>query len=137
MRDRYALDDGWDWCASVVLDLAARLNPTWMPVPADATIPAGTLVRVEYQEYAHRAQEWTAKEDRTPAMWQSGVVYLVPSGTALEFPLDPRIESAARAIYAADQQDGDEQCWDTDTDAIRDTYVRLAKAAAEALGVTL
>lgn len=137
IADRYALDDGWDWCASVVLDLAARLNPTWVPVPADATIPAGTLVRVEYQEYAHRAQEWTAKEDRTPAMWQSGVVYLVPSGTALEFPLDPRIESAARAIYAADQQDGDEQCWDTDTDAIRDTYVRLAKAAAEALGVTL
>ena len=137
MRDRYALDDGWDWCASVVLDLAARLNPTWVPVPADATIPAGTLVRVEYQEYAHRAQEWTAKEDRTPAMWQSVVVYLVPSGTALEFPLDPRIESAARAIYAADQQDGDEQCWDTDTDAIRDTYVRLAKAAAEALGVTM
>ena len=134
IADRYALDDGWDWCASVVLDLAARLNPTWVPVPADATIPAGTLVRVEYQEYA---QEWTAEEDRTPAMWQSGVVYLVPSGTALEFPLDPRIESAARAIYAADQQDGDEQCWDTDTDAIRDTYVRLAKAAAEALGVTL
>ena len=136
MADRYALDDGWDWCASVVLDLAARLNPTWVPVPADATIPAGTLVRVEYQEHA-LAQEWTAKVDRTPAMWQSGVVYLVPSGTALEFPLDPRIESAARAIYAADQQDGDEQCWDTDTDAIRDTYVRLAKAAAEALGVTL
>ena len=136
IADRYALDDGWDWCASVVLDLAARLNPTWVPVPADATIPAGTLVRVEYQEHA-LAQEWTAKVDRTPAMWQSGVVYLVPSGTALEFPLDPRIESAARAIYAADQQDGDEQCWDTDTDAIRDTYVRLAKAAAEALGVTL
>ena len=52
-------------------------------------------------------------------------------------PLDPRIEAAARAIYAADQQDGDEQCWDTDTDAIRETYTRLAKAAAEALGVTL
>lgn len=52
-------------------------------------------------------------------------------------PVDPRIEAAARAIYTADQQDGDEQCWDTDTDAIRDTYVRLAKAAAEALGVAL
>ena len=128
---------GYSDMAREVLDLVASLNPAWVPVPADATIPAGTLVRVEYQEYAHRAQEWTAKEDRTPAMWQSGVVYLVPSGTALEFPLDPRIESAARAIYAADQQDGDEQCWDTDTDAIRDTYVRLAKAAAEALGVTL
>ena len=50
---------------------------------------------------------------------------------------DPRIEAAAKAIYTADQQDGDEQCWDTDTDAIRDTYVKLAKAAAEALGVTL
>ena len=137
IADRYALDDGWDWCASVVLDLVAKLNPTWVEVPPDATIPAGTRVRVEYQEYAHRAQEWTAKEDRTPAMWQSGVVYLVPSGTALEFPLDPRIESAARAIYAADQQDGDEQCWDTDTTSIRDIYVELAKAAADALGVTL
>ena len=137
MADRYALDDGWDWCASVVLDLAARLNPTWVPVPADATIPAGTLVRVEYQEYAHRAQEWTAKEDRTPAMWQSGVVYLVPSGTALEFPLDPRIESAARAIYTANQQGGGDQCWDTTSAAIRDIYVELAKAAAEALGVTM
>ena len=51
--------------------------------------------------------------------------------------LDPRIEAAAKAIHAADQQDGDEQCWDTDTDAVRDTYVRLAKAAADALGVTL
>ena len=50
---------------------------------------------------------------------------------------DPRIEAAAKAIYTADQQDGDEQCWDTDTDAIRYTYVKLAKAAAEALGVTL
>lgn len=52
-------------------------------------------------------------------------------------PVGPRIEAAARAIYAADQQDGDGQCWDTDTTSIRDTYVRLAKAAAEALGVTL
>ena len=137
IADRYALDDGWDWCASVVLDLAARLNPTWVPVPADATIPAGTLVRVEYQEYAHRAQEWTAKEDRTPAMWQSGVVYLVPSGTALEFPLDPRIEATARAIYIADNQEDDDQCWDTTPTSIRDIYVELAKAAAEALGVAL
>ena len=52
-------------------------------------------------------------------------------------PVDPRIEAAARAIHAADQQDGDEQCWDTDTDAIRDTYVKLAKAAADALGMAL
>lgn len=136
IADRYALDDGWDWCASVVLDLVASLNPTWVPVPADATIPAGTLVRREFQDYAPRAQEWATKEDRTPAMRQGGV-YLVPSGTVLEFTPDPRIESAARAIYTADQQDGDEQCWDTDTDAIRDTYVKLAKAAADALGVAL
>ena len=65
---------------------------------------------------------------------RQGGVYLVPSTTVLTYPLDPRIEAAARAIYTADQQDGDEQCWDTDTDAIRDTYVRLAKAAADALG---
>lgn len=52
-------------------------------------------------------------------------------------PVDPRIESAAKAIHAADQQDGDEQCWDTAPTAIRDTYVRLAKAAADALGVTM
>lgn len=122
--------------ASVVLDLVASLNPTWVPVPADATIPAGTLVRREFQDCAPRAQEWTAKEDRTPDMQQGGV-YLVPSTTVLTTQLDPRIEAAARAIYTADQQDGDEQCWDTDTDAIRDTYVRLAKAAAEALGVAL
>ena len=121
--------------ASVVLDLVASLNPTWVPVPADATIPAGTLVRREFQDYAPRAQEWTAKEDRTPDMRQGGV-YLVPSTTVLTTQLDPRIEAAARAIYAADQQDGDGQCWDTDTTSIRDIYVELAKAAADALGVT-
>ena len=71
------------------------------------------------------------------APMRQGGVYLVPSTTVLEFPADPRLAAAAKAIYIADQQDGDEQCWDTDTDAIRDTYVRLAKAAAEALGVTL
>ena len=57
--------------------------------------------------------------------------------TVLTTQLDPRIEAAAKAIHAADQQDGDEQCWDTDTDDIRDMYVKLAKAAADALGVTL
>ena len=138
IADRYALDDGWDWCASVVLDLVASLNPTWVPVPADATIPAGTLVRVEEPgtvratEFEWRPKDQLFAEDRATGDF----AYFVPSGTVLTTP-DPRIESAARAIYAADQQDGDEQCWDTDTDAVRDTYVRLAKAAAEALGVTL
>ena len=70
------------------------------------------------------------------ATLDAAAAVFVPSGTVLTTP-EPLIESAARAIYAADQQDGDEQCWDTDTDAIRDTYVKLAKAAAEALGVTL
>ena len=134
-------DGGWieHTVARAVLDLVASLNPTWVPVPADATIPAGTLVRVEEPGTARATEfEWRPKdqvfaEDRAT----ENFAYFVPSGTALEFPLDPRIESAARAIYAADQQDGDEQCWDTDTDAIRDTYVKLAKAAAEALGVTL
>ena len=139
IADRYALDDGWDWCASVVLDLAARLNPTWVPVPADATIFAGTLVRVEEPgtvratEFEWRPKDQVFAEDRATGNF----AYFVPSGTVLTYPLDPRIEAAARAIYTADQQDGDEQCWDTDTDAIRDTYVKLATAAAEALGVTL
>lgn len=139
IADRYALDDGWDWCASVVLDLAARLNPTWVPVPADATIPAGTRVRVEEPgtvratEFEWRPKDQVLAEDRAT----ENFAYFVPSGTVLEFTPDPRIEAAARAIYTADQQDGDEQCWDTDTDAIRDTYVKLAKAAADALGVTL
>ena len=142
IADRYALEgyptgNYWVWGASIVLDLAAKLNPTWVEVPPDATIPAGTRVRVEHQEYVNRAQEWVTEVDKTPAMWQTGGVCLVPSGTVLKFTLDPRIEATARAIYAADQQDGDEQCWDTDTDAIRDIYVELAKAAAEALGVTL
>lgn len=137
IADRYALDDGWDWCASVVLDLAARLNPTWVPVPADATIPAGTRVRVEEPGTVRATEfEWRPK-DQVLAEDRATDAYFVPSGTVLEFTPDPRIEAAARAIYTADQQDGDEQCWDTDTDAIRDTYVKLAKAAAEALGVAL
>ena len=124
--------------ASVVLDLVASLNPTWVPVPA-ATIPAGTRVRVEEPgavwatEFEWRPKDQVLAEDRATGNF----AYFVPSGTVLATPLDPRIEAAAKAIHAADQQDGDEQCWDTDTDAIRDTYVRLAKAAADALGVTL
>ena len=134
-------DGGWieHTVARAVLDLVASLNPTWVPVPADATIPAGTLVRVEEPGTARATEfEWRPKdqvlaEDRAT----ENFAYFVPSGTVLEFTPDPRIEAAAKAIYTADQQDGDEQCWGTDTDAIRDTYVRLAKAAADALGVTL
>ena len=143
IADRYALEgypagDYSDWGASVVLDLAAKLNPTWVEVPPDATIPAGTRVRVEYQEYANRALEWATEVDKTPAMWQTGGICLVPSGTVLKFPLDPRIEATARAIYIADNQvDHDGQDWDTTPTSIRNIYVELAKAAAEALGVTL
>ena len=133
----YNTGDYWGWCASIVLDLATKLNPTWVEVPPDATIPAGTRMRVEYQEYANRAQEWAAEVDKTPAMWQTGGVCLVPSGTVLKFTLDPRIEATARAIYIADNQGGDDQCWDTTPTAIRDIYAELAKAAADALGVTL
>ena len=136
IADRYVLEgyptgNYWDWGASVVLDLAAKLNPTWVEVPPDATIPAGTLVRAEYQEYANRAKEWATEVDRTPAMWQSGVVYLVPSGTVLEFPLDPRVESVARAIHDAGKS---EYIWDNEPASVRDNYVRLAKAAIDALG---
>lgn len=139
IADRYEAVGGcitgnyWDWYASAVLDLVASLNPTWVPVPADATIPAGTLVRAEQDNYTSEqtiVRDWHGDHRNRKSR------FFVPSGTVLTTP-DPRIESAARAIYAADQQDGDEQCWDTDTDAIRDTYVKLAKAAAEALGVTL
>ena len=128
-------DGGWieHTVARAVLDLVASLNPTWVPVPADATIPAGTLVRAEQDNYTSEqtiVRDWHGDHRNRKSR------FFVPSGTVLTTP-DPRIESAARAIYAADQQDGDEQCWDTDTDAVRDTYVRLAKAAAEALGVML
>ena len=123
--------------ARVVLDLVASLNPTWVPVPPDATIPAGTLVRREMDMQTNVA-EWVQQND-----WpgndriDDGRRFYVPSGTVLIISLDPRIEAAARAIYTADQQGGDEQCWDTDTTSIRDIYVELAKAAADALGVTL
>ena len=140
--DRYAKDshrlDQPGWATDVVLDLVASLNPTWVPVPA-ATIPAGTRVRVEEPgtvratEFEWRPKDQVFAEDRAT----ENFAYFVPSGTKLVAPLDPRIEATARAIYTADQQDGDEQCWDTDTDAIRDTYVKLAKAAADALGVAL
>ena len=131
-------DGGWieHTVARAVLDLVASLNPTWVPVPADATIPAGTLVRVEEPgtvratEFEWRPKDQVLAEDRAT----ENFAYFVPSGTVLATPLDPRIEAAAKAIYTADQQDGDEQRWDTDTDAIRDTYVRLAKAAIDALG---
>ena len=130
---------GYSDMAREVIDLVASLNPTWVKVSPDATIPAGTRVRVEEPgtvratEFEWRPKDQVFAEDRATGNF----AYFVPSGTVLTYPLDPRIESAARAIYTADQQDGDEQCWDTDTDAIRDTYVRLAKAAADALGVTL
>ena len=51
-------------------------------------------------------------------------------------PVDPRIEAAAKAIHDFERQDGEVE-WDDEYPAIRDTYVRLAKAAADALGVTL
>ena len=128
---------GYSDMAREVLDLVASLNPTWVPVPPDATIPAGTLVRREMDMQTNVA-EWVQQND-----WpgndriDDGRRFYVPSGTVLIISLDPRIEAAARAIYTADQQGGDEQCWDTDTTSIRDIYVELAKAAAEALGVTL
>ena len=124
---------GYSDMAREVLDLVASLNPAWVPVPADATIPAGTLVRTEQDNYTSEqtiVRDWHGDHRNRKSR------FFVPSGTVLTTP-DPRIESAARAIYAADQQDGDEQCWGTDTDAIRETYIRLAKAAAEALGVTM
>ena len=124
---------GYSDMAREVLDLVASLNPTWVEVPPDATIPAGTRVRAEYQEYANRAKEWATEVDRTPAMWQPGVVYLVPSGTVLEFPLDPRIEAVARAIAKSDCGDGGAD-WDGLSAAERDTYVAFAKAAVAALG---
>ena len=117
----------------VVQVLGASLNTTWVEVPPDATIPAGTRVRAEYQEYANRAKEWATEVDRTPDMWQPGVVYLVPSGTVLEFPLDPRIEAVARAIAKSDCGDGGAD-WDGLSAAERDTYVAFAKAAIAALG---
>lgn len=125
--------------ASVVLDLVASLNPAWVPVPADATIPAGTLARVEEPGTVRATEfEWRPKDQVfAEGRATENFAYFVPSGTVLTYPLDPRIEAAARAIYAADQQDGDGQCWDTDTTSIRDIYVELAKAAADALGVTL
>jgi len=51
-------------------------------------------------------------------------------------PVDPRIEAAAKAIHDVERQDGEVE-WDDEYPATRDTYVRLAKAAAAALGVTL
>ena len=129
------LIDNWDWHASAVLDLVASLNPTWVEVPADATIPNDTLVRQEWEEMCvgvTKTRSYTAP--LSPADRASWVRWFVPSGTVLIQPVDPRIEAAAKAIHAADQQDGDEQRWDTDTDAIRDTYMRLAKAAIDALG---
>ena len=119
---------GYSDMAREVLDLVASLNPTWVEVPPDATIPAGTRMRTEQDNYT---SEQTIVRD-----WHGDHRNRKSRFFVLTTP-EPLIESAARAIYAADQQDGDEQCWDTDTTSIRDIYVELAKAAADALGVTL
>ena len=124
---------GYSDMAREVLDLVASLNPTWVPVPADATIPAGTLVRTEQDNYTSEqtiVRDWPGN-DRI----NDGRRFYVPSGTKLTTPLDPRIEVVAKAIHDADQPD--EEDWELEDADIRNTYVRLAKAAADALGVTL
>ena len=113
--------------ASVVLDLVASLNPTWVPVPADATIPAGTLVRTERDNYT---SEQTILRDWRGDHRNRKSRFFVPSGTVLTTP-DPRIESAARAIHDAGKS---EYIWDDEPASVRDNYVRLAKAAIAALG---
>ena len=113
--------------ASVVLDLVASLNPTWVPVPADATIPAGTPVRIEQDNYA---SEQTILRDWHGDHRNRKSRFFVPSGTVLEL-LDPRVEAVARAIYDAGKS---EYIWDNEPASVRDNYVRLAKAAIDALG---
>lgn len=95
-------DGGWieHTVARAVLDLVASLSPTWVPVPADATIPAGTLVRVEEPGTARAAEfEWRPKdqvfaEDRAT----ENFAYFVPSGTVLIISLDPRLHVLARRL---------------------------------------
>ena len=76
---------GYSDMAREVLDLVASLNPTWVPVPADATIPAGTRVRVEEPgtvratEFEWRPKDQVFAEDRAT----ENFAYFVPSGTVL------------------------------------------------------
>ena len=76
---------GYSDMAREVLDLVASLNPAWVPVPADATIPAGTLVRVEEPgtvratEFEWRPKDQVFAEDRAT----ENFAYFVPSGTVL------------------------------------------------------
>lgn len=136
IADRYALEgyptgDYSDWCASVVLDLAAKLNPTWVEVPPDATIPSGTRVRTE-QDINYTSEKMVISDwpgDRR----SSKMRFFVPSGTVLEFPLDPRVETVAKAIAKSDCGDGGAD-WDGLSAAERDIYVAFAKAAIAALG---
>ena len=118
---------GYSDMAREVLDLVASLNPTWVPVPADATIPAGTLVRAEQDNYTSEqtiVRDWHGDHRNRKSR------FFVPSGTVLTTP-DPRIESAARAIHDAGKS---EYIWDDEPASVRDNYVRLAKAAIAALG---
>ena len=118
---------GYSDMAREVLDLVASLNPTWVPVPADATIPAGTLVRIEQDNYASEqtiVRDWHSDHRNRKSR------FFVPSGTVLEL-LDPRVEAVARAIHDAGKS---EYIWDNEPASVRDNYVRLAKAAIDALG---
>lgn len=115
---------GYSDMAREVLDLVASLNPTWVPVPPTATIPAGTLVRRESRE---SAVEYTTM---SPTSGPYSGQWFVPSSTVLEL-LDPRVEAVARAIHDAGKS---EYIWDNEPASVRDNYVRLAKAAIDALG---
>lgn len=116
---------GYSDMAREVIDLVASLNPTWVEVPDDAIIPAGTRVRRESRE---SAVEYTTM---SPTSGPYNGQWYVPSGTVLEFPLNPRVESVARAIHDAGKS---EYIWDNEPASVRDNYVRLAKAAIAALG---
>ena len=80
-------DGGWieHTVARAVLDLIASRVPAWVPVPADATIFAGTLVRVEEPgtvratEFEWRPKDQVFAEDRAT----ENFAYFVPSGTVL------------------------------------------------------
>lgn len=120
VADRYeqcwnlTADDYWDWYTSMVLDLVGSLNPTWVEVPPDATIPAGTLVRRESRE---SAVEYTTM---SPTSGPYNGQWYVPSGTVLTTPLNPRVESVARAIHDAGKS---EYIWDDEPASVRDNYV--------------
>lgn len=148
-REHYAASGG-DWrslsemvwrtradCAQSYLDALARLVPCWVPVPDDATIPAGVTVRHEYETSATECTYGHDTEFDPDAA--RGIFVASTDLDKLTYP-EPwdaeLVDDLARAVHAAASPG---RPWDDVDEETRDYYRANAREmldALEARGIT-